>query len=1176
MAPLVLFILASALVVHGIAVRGNPAALRIGDGDFAAREARANVLRAQTEEAMKNYVQGVDGLLKQYGGGLPPVPGSNILAPVPVAASMPARQPAAVDGSPMQLILLSWALCALLLGVIAVGALWYTKEQNKGRVKPQKRSSRTALRKRLTMRDKVRAYYESKESFCGSTDSSGASTSSSCEARDELETPTNRLQLPVTVVSPEDAIEAIDRRIQAAFTPYRNKTTVGPSSAGSTISGSSASGVASTATSGKTLHPVLQRRAQAEAATAAAKLAEQGSNETALSASSGAHPPPPPAAVSGGSGGEPLSRGASVWSCMLVMPLLHGDSSMRAAFTGAGSCGTEDDSSILFPESLFPEVRTSRPEPLPYPYGPACCDNHSLAAAALLRRSRENVLSELQDKIARVRKYPGLNGKVWVDWLLDISVMAEASLRALRKLSEVVVERAGRDATLVNEVTRGRSHCEEQMLTLLQKAIHMQDWAEASVRKIDELTEKNARLVEANSGLEDRCRKLGISLAAALKRGEVLRKRELSVTAFPPSPSPPLPRKGRLPGKVGEVERKSDDKPANSHLDPSVVHAGGSQYSVPVGDLGQSSSQVSEAIAKKVEDNVFMAAAVAPQPKATLEGEIVVAPRMVKVGQIRTENIAKPKILPHAVAKQSTKATRGTPVLIASAHRPKDLSVVTLGRADEENGGQKRVADREEHTGEEAFPKPSSGKGIERTGSSSVVLASEGCAEMNGQSDGGRAVIEEDRFSRERVFGQSDRSNTLQDGLIAAGNVNVAGGYGGGTVPPGRDGMIVRIVATAVESKRDVLKGNQAEETHQEDALNRSATVFGSAQRRGGCLRDTCSGGEKTANGGGACNEQPHRKDKKEIDSQDKPRIMDEGEDVETVEAETRPMEDRSGFLDAWGDVANEEEAVVAWTKRQEPDADPGGNSSVSPTEIGEAVERRMPADEGAAYRSEQARCLTGERRQSGLKRCSVQGVREADGPQMTDEMKARFEKIAKWSRLVEQIPDADLQAHFKEIMADMQRGMQVQVEHVCRFCRRRTSAAAPVVEVRSSTAPSGEARSSQVASRSSCPEASLVKRRPNGGRLGQLDIVSTSNPRVVVHECKVKVDGITKYLENHEFTFDRAYSERCGTGELYRTCIEVPAEEVLQEGGREEWDVASRFAAANRFSVLAYGQAYF
>ncbi|KAF4673004.1 hypothetical protein FOL47_011103 [Perkinsus chesapeaki] len=84
-------------------------------------------------------------------------------------------------------------------------------------------------------------------------------------------------------------------------------------------------------------------------------------------------------------------------------------------------------------------------------------------------------------------------------------------------------------------------------------------------------------------------------------------------------------------------------------------------------------------------------------------------------------------------------------------------------------------------------------------------------------------------------------------------------------------------------------------------------------------------------------------------------------------------------------------------------------------------------------------------------------------------------------------------------------------------------------------------------------------EKRPNGGRLGQLDIVSTSNPMVVVHECKVKVDGITKYLENHEFTFDRAYSERCGTGELYRTCIEVPAEEVLQEGGR--------------FTVFAYGQ---
>ncbi|EER18284.1 kinesin heavy chain, putative [Perkinsus marinus ATCC 50983] len=89
-----------------------------------------------------------------------------------------------------------------------------------------------------------------------------------------------------------------------------------------------------------------------------------------------------------------------------------------------------------------------------------------------------------------------------------------------------------------------------------------------------------------------------------------------------------------------------------------------------------------------------------------------------------------------------------------------------------------------------------------------------------------------------------------------------------------------------------------------------------------------------------------------------------------------------------------------------------------------------------------------------------------------------------------------------------------------------------------------------------------VVRKRPlfeYEKKPGQLDIVSMSNPRVLVHECKVKVDGITKFLESHEFAFDRTYSERCGTGELYRTCIEGPTEEVLRDGGR--------------FTVFAYGQ---
>ena len=41
----------------------------------------------------------------------------------------------------------------------------------------------------------------------------------------------------------------------------------------------------------------------------------------------------------------------------------------------------------------------------------------------------------------------------------------------------------------------------------------------------------------------------------------------------------------------------------------------------------------------------------------------------------------------------------------------------------------------------------------------------------------------------------------------------------------------------------------------------------------------------------------------------------------------------------------------------------------------------------------------------------------------------------------------------------------------------------------------------------------------------GEMDAVSAANPKIRVHECKLRVDGITKYIENHDFNFDNAFS---------------------------------------------------
>ena len=35
---------------------------------------------------------------------------------------------------------------------------------------------------------------------------------------------------------------------------------------------------------------------------------------------------------------------------------------------------------------------------------------------------------------------------------------------------------------------------------------------------------------------------------------------------------------------------------------------------------------------------------------------------------------------------------------------------------------------------------------------------------------------------------------------------------------------------------------------------------------------------------------------------------------------------------------------------------------------------------------------------------------------------------------------------------------------------------------------------------------------------IGEIDCVSVANPLITVHECKYKVDGISKYIDNSEF----------------------------------------------------------
>lgn len=54
----------------------------------------------------------------------------------------------------------------------------------------------------------------------------------------------------------------------------------------------------------------------------------------------------------------------------------------------------------------------------------------------------------------------------------------------------------------------------------------------------------------------------------------------------------------------------------------------------------------------------------------------------------------------------------------------------------------------------------------------------------------------------------------------------------------------------------------------------------------------------------------------------------------------------------------------------------------------------------------------------------------------------------------------------------------------------------------------------------------------------GEIDAVSVANPLIRVHECKYKVDGITKFVENHDFIFDNAFSDLESTSDLYKATI--------------------------------------
>jgi kinesin family protein 2/24 len=66
---------------------------------------------------------------------------------------------------------------------------------------------------------------------------------------------------------------------------------------------------------------------------------------------------------------------------------------------------------------------------------------------------------------------------------------------------------------------------------------------------------------------------------------------------------------------------------------------------------------------------------------------------------------------------------------------------------------------------------------------------------------------------------------------------------------------------------------------------------------------------------------------------------------------------------------------------------------------------------------------------------------------------------------------------------------------------------------------------------------------------LGEIDCVSCSNPSLIVHECKYKVDAITKYIENSEFLFDNSFGHDETNEDLYMFSIKPIIDLVFNQG---------------------------
>ena len=65
----------------------------------------------------------------------------------------------------------------------------------------------------------------------------------------------------------------------------------------------------------------------------------------------------------------------------------------------------------------------------------------------------------------------------------------------------------------------------------------------------------------------------------------------------------------------------------------------------------------------------------------------------------------------------------------------------------------------------------------------------------------------------------------------------------------------------------------------------------------------------------------------------------------------------------------------------------------------------------------------------------------------------------------------------------------------------------------------------------------------------GEIDCVSAINPKVSIYDCKLKIDGYTKYIDTNDFYYDNVFNENEDT-ELLFDCSVKPSLDILLKGG--------------------------